>query len=215
MEEEGRGGRRDRRSPPGLGHHRFRPRQVLQVRPRDLHAAQRQSGRPADRQGQALCREDLDVQARPSLPVPLPLAQDGRHHQSRRRRPVCPGLQFQSRGRCRRDAGDAEQGRHEDGVRRRHADPAAAGRERQPAADRLPQALGLAARRDGGRGLAGQRRRYRQPLPRAGRPVRRDRGGRAADVPAARRLRALLGRPHSSRPTPTDQLEETGCASAP
>ena len=46
-----------------------------------------------------------------------------------------------------------------------------------------------------GRGLAGQRRRYRQPLPRAGRPVRRHRGGRGADVPAARRLRALLGRP--------------------
>ena len=74
-------------------------------------------------------------------------------------------------------------------------DPAAARRERDPAAYRLPQALGLAARRDGRRGLAGQRRRYRQPLPRAGRPLRRHRGGRAADLPAARRLRALLGSP--------------------
>ena len=90
-----------------------------------------------------------------------------------------------------------------DGVRRRV--PAgttlelAPGGERHPRARVLPQAHRAARTGALRRGLGGQRRRERQPLPPAGGALPRGRGGRAAPPPPRRRLREP--RPHRHRLT--------------
>ena len=83
MEGEGPRVRRDPRQRPGLGHHRLRRGPLRDQGPVPDHPAQRQCAQ--QKVHQDLRREDHDAQGGPGVPEPLPLAQDGGHHQPRRR----------------------------------------------------------------------------------------------------------------------------------
>jgi hypothetical protein len=69
----------------------------------------------------------------------------------------------------------------------------APGRKRDADAGRLARVLGRGRRRADRRGVDRQRRRDRQLVPRAHRPLRRDRGGRGADASSGVGLREMAG----------------------